>query len=350
MIEIFFQSFVIFVVNSFVFDCVHFVLHHFHSRWHLSHHHFFNNKLQINRFYQNKNIAQHVLVEFLIKFLTSVTFLLCFLWQSIAIAVAIEVFIVCYVLYYQGQDHNHRERRKLERPSTHLCVTANYHAMHHLYPSAYFSSHHFLFDKIFGTVCHIKNRRFLVTGSEGAFGSALVRILRKKGGIVDEPLPNSDEWPTFKNKLNTYPFHNVDVLILAHGSKWQATQENNIDSQKLLVTFFLKSQTNIKKLPEIWGVGSELECCSHINLEKIKGYVLSKRSFARFGKQLYADKSIIYRHIVPSSFTSKMGRGLMSPTFTAYVALFLIQRGARYVPISYTGIAYINYFNFLCRL
>ena len=41
-----------------------------------------------------------------------------------------------------------------------------------------------------------------------------------------------------------------------------------------------------------------------------------------------------------------MGPGLISGETAAKVALFLIRRGFRYVPVTYTGIALVNYFKF----
>jgi hypothetical protein len=42
-----------------------------------------------------------------------------------------------------------------------------------------------------------------------------------------------------------------------------------------------------------------------------------------------------------------MGPGLMSASFAAKVTLFLLKRGFKYVPVTYTGIAFINYFRFI---
>ncbi len=39
-----------------------------------------------------------------------------------------------------------------------------------------------------------------------------------------------------------------------------------------------------------------------------------------------------------------MGPGLISGELAAKWALFLIRRGFRYVPVTYTGIALVNYF------
>ena len=41
-----------------------------------------------------------------------------------------------------------------------------------------------------------------------------------------------------------------------------------------------------------------------------------------------------------------MGPGLISGEAAAKAALFLIRRGFRYVPVTYTGIALVNYFKF----
>lgn len=348
MIEIFWQSFFIFLFNSFLFDCCHFLLHKTNNRWHQAHHLFFDADLQINSVYRKKNLLTHVLFEFAFKFLSCFIFLICFSGAAVGTAALVEVMIVIYVFINRGEDPNHRSLHTLLRPLYRPYVTASYHALHHQYPRAYFSSHHFLFDGLFGTACLIKGRTFLVTGSDGAFGCAMVCALKQKGAIVYEWLPNSRvlqnvDKPMLAGKLTT-----IDVLVMAHGSKYDSTQANNMDSQKWLVKHFLLSRKSAKILPEVWGVGSELEFCSHLNIRKIQDYVLSKRAYARFALRLYGDRNLLYRHIVPSSFTSKMGKGLMSANFTARLSLFLIMRGVRYIPISYTGIAYLNYYHFLC--
>ena len=56
---------------------------------------------------------------------------------------------------------------------------------------------------------------------------------------------------------------------------------------------------------------------------------------------------MLYRHIVPSSFTSAMGPGPMSADTAARIALFLIRRGFHYVPVTLTSLAFWNYFRFI---
>lgn len=346
MIEIFFQSCIIFILNSFFFDCIHYGLHRVGSQWHQAHHLFFDDALNINAKYRQKNLIGHVLFEFLCKFVLSLVFGLWVSWLSILIVIITEMLILVYVLLNQGEDHNHRAISQLKAQKIKPYITANYHALHHLYPTAFFSSHHFLFDSFFGTACAIKGRAFFVTGSDGAFGGAMVKALRKKGGIVYEWLPNAKAWGDADKDELALKLQSIDVLVLSHGSKWQMTTENNVKSQKWLVKVFFKVQEHSTKLPEVWGVGSELEFCSHINCQTIKDYVLSKRAYVRFAQSLYANEHLIYRHIVPSSFSSKMGRGLMSAKWAVRIALFFIRRGALYVPITYTGIAYSSYFHF----
>jgi hypothetical protein len=56
---------------------------------------------------------------------------------------------------------------------------------------------------------------------------------------------------------------------------------------------------------------------------------------------------MLYRHIVPSAFMSPMGKGLMSGGVAAATAMFFISRGFRYIPVTYTGIAFLNWFRFV---
>ncbi len=340
---------IIIILNSFVFDCIHYGLHQSHSKSHRCHHLFLNKSLQIAPKFRHSNLIGHVLMEFLSKLITCFLCLFYFSLLNVVWAVLFEMGVLIYVIYHRGEDPNHRTIKKLQRNSLRPYITSSYHALHHVYPNAYFSSHHPLFDWLFGTACPIKGRTFLVTGSRGAFGREMVLALEKKGAKVLDILPNREAWQTLDKVTFSQQLNDVDVLVLAHGSKHNETQENNVISQKWLIDSFLGGKKNKKVLPEIWGLGSELEFCSHINLKAMKSYVLSKRAYARLAQSLFADKSIMYRHIVPSAFRSSMGPGLMSAKFTVNVALFLIMRGVRYVPVTYTGLALINYFHFITR-
>jgi hypothetical protein len=45
-----------------------------------------------------------------------------------------------------------------------------------------------------------------------------------------------------------------------------------------------------------------------------------------------------------------MGPGLISGEAAAALAMFFIRRGFRYIPVTYTGIAWVNYLKFALAL
>ncbi|KAF3349693.1 Laccase-1 [Verticillium dahliae VDG2] len=87
--------------------------------------------------------------------------------------------------------------------------------------------------------------------------------------------------------------------------------------------------------PEVWYVGSEAELHGAWT-EDMRAHTSSKRAFARFARAYCDDDDFTYRHVVPAAFSSAMGPAL--------VALWWIRRGARYVPVPYTGLAFLNFF------
>lgn len=80
---------------------------------------------------------------------------------------------------------------------------------------------------------------------------------------------------------------------------------------------------------------------------ELADYAASKRAFARRALGYYRSEDVLYRHIVPSSFTSAMGPGPMSADTAAGIALFFIRRGFSYVPVTLTTLAFWNYFRFI---
>jgi hypothetical protein len=138
-----------------------------------------------------------------------------------------------------------------------------------------------------------------------------------------------------------------DVLVLAHGSKLAHAMEANCTSFVEMIERF-KSATSTRRLPpEVWAVGSEIEAHPAFGNADLQVYLESKRAYAAHAWRYYRDPSILYRHIVPSAFTSQMGPGLISGRVAAAIAMFFIRRGFRYVPVTYTGIALLNYFKFI---
>jgi hypothetical protein len=99
--------------------------------------------------------------------------------------------------------------------------------------------------------------------------------------------------------------------------------------------------------PEIWAVGSEAEFHGDMGQPELVEYAASKRAFAQRALAYYRSPEVLYRHIVPSAFTSAMGPGAMSANTAARIALFLIRRGFSYVPVTFTTLAFWNYFRFI---
>jgi hypothetical protein len=96
-------------------------------------------------------------------------------------------------------------------------------------------------------------------------------------------------------------------------------------------------------------MGSEIECHPAFGDPDLQTYAHSKRAYAGAASRLVYDRDLLYRHIVPSAFRSRMGSGLISPRTSAAITLWLIRRGFRYVPVTYTGIAFVNFIPFFFR-
>jgi len=312
------QSTLVFVVSTALFDALHWTLHKWESSrvpllrklssWHWVHHKFLGLDMQVNPAYARANIWFHILPEYLTSMVGTLLFLLVFPWPPIAAVAAIRTVMLVMTLREEGLDYNHMSMDRVGGQQGLLWVDNNYHAMHHVYPHSFFSSFANVFDLIFGTACQIEGRRFLVTGASGAFGSAMAKRLIASGGIVETAKSGLDfqpgEYSAMREKLER-----ADVLVLSHGAKsedcWNA---NNVTFREITELF-----TDIGKgrlaPPEVWALGSEVEFHGDMGMEELRDYSASKRAFALRARDYYRSDALIYRHIVPSSFTSAMGKG-----------------------------------------
>ena len=349
------QAGLAFVVSTALFDALHWILHKWEksrfallrkfSSWHWVHHKFLGLDMQINPAYARANVWFHILPEYLTSMLGTVLFLFVFPWQPIAAVAAVRTIMLVMTLREEGLDYNHMSMDRVGGQQGLLWVDNNYHAMHHVYPHNFFSSFANVFDMIVGTSCQIEGRRFLVTGASGAFGSAMVKKLTALGGIVETAKFGTDfsagKLDGVREKLER-----ADVLVLSHGAKsedcWNA---NNVTFQELTELFTEIGKTRLAP-PEVWALGSEVEFHGDMGMDELRDYSTSKRAFALRARDYYRSDALIYRHIVPSSFTSAMGKGAMSAETAVNIAMFFIRRGFRYVPVTLTGLAVLNYFRF----
>ncbi len=345
------QILLIFVLSTVVFDLIHHCLHLMQkSRFnffqkigslHLHHHHFFDQSLTNHPDLWRNNLYYHLIPEFLVQVMVTLSFLLVFDRVSVFITLSLELLFFVIVIVKEGKDPNHTSSRHSSRPRMNLYVFPSYHAYHHLFPDAYYSSWFRLTDLLLGSSWHIKGRRVLLTGSRGQWGSSLHRKLEALGAIVETAEYGKDyvigNFSGIEAKAR-----NADLLILCHGSK-ESMVWSHLDSNQEIISIFLKETKN--PVPEIWGTGSEIEFHPAL-LKEDRPYEQVKREYAKFARGLYERKDIIYRHLVPSAFKSPYGPAPVSADFMASIALFFIKRGFRYIPISYTGIAYLNFFRF----
>ena len=350
-----FQSVLVFIASTALFDALHWLLHRWQrsrfrllrtlSSWHWVHHKFLGMDMQINPAYARANIWFHVVPEYLASMAGTILFLLVFPWPVIAAVGVLRTFMLVQTLREEGLDYNHMSMERVGGQQNMLWVDNNYHAMHHVYPHNFFSSFANVFDLLFGTGCQISGRRFLVTGAGGAFGSAMVEALSKAGAQVETAKSGVDFAPGRYEAMEE-KLAGADVLVLCHGAKTDDCWNANYVTFRDLIELFTALGKNRLTPPEVWAVGSEVEFHGDMGMPELKDYSASKRAFARQALQYYRSNALIYRHIVPSSFTSAMGKGAMSAATAVRICLFEVRRGLRYVPVTFTGLAILNYFRF----
>lgn len=349
------ETAVLFIASTVVFDVLHLLLHRWtKSRfallrlfggWHDAHHDFLDRQVRIQDAHSRANLVYHMVPEYLVAMAALVPAFLIADSRAVLATMAIHTVMFGFRLAGRGRDVNHRDVERIQNPHLPVVVQPDYHFLHHVYPDQFFGSIVTAVDLVAGTACQIAGRRFLVTGASGSFGSALVAKLRKKGAIVSTAKFGTDWTYTDYSKLFAQ-FADTDVLVLAHGLKSGDTDAANCDSFRILAEGFIAARRGGLVPPEVWATGSEIEVHGSLGIKDWVGYDRSKKAFARAAKGYYLDRGVIYRHIVPSAFSSSMGPGLISGSMAASWALFFITRGFRYVPVSYTGLAYLNYFRF----
>jgi len=239
---------------------------------------------------------------------------------------------------------------RIPAPRSGVFTDAGYHAMHRQFPDRYFGSTTPFFDRIFGTGTAVKDRMVVITGSSGAFGSPFADLLLDAGARDVIPLKFGVNYTYYDYRACDAALKSADILVLAHGAKGELAMQANCDSFIALIERFRELTKDRKVPPEVWAVGSEIESHPAWGNPELQVYLESKRAYARHARRYFWDPQLIYRHIVPSAFRSQMGPGLISGRLAARWAWFFIVRGFRYVPVSYTGIAFINWFKFQFRI
>jgi hypothetical protein len=353
------ESFALYCFATVGFDVIHWLLH---ACWrsanpllkavgglHHVHHQFLGPSLRHDDRFILRNFIQHRMGEFANQVLfTAAAFAVL---PPAPVVLTLIIFTVQFVACtaQRGKDSHHQELAVVKAPLSGVFVDANYHALHHIHPDQYFSSVVTVFDKLFGTGCQVAGRKVVMTGAHGAFGAPLKAILEGQGATVTGLTFGVDYGYGDYGRARA-ALREADILVLAHGSKVKDAMAANCDSFVELIELFREETRERRFPPEVWAVGSEIEAHPAWGNPELQIYLESKRAFARHARRYFHEPSLLYRHIVPSAFTSPMGKGLISGTTAARWAWFLIRRGYRYVPVSYSGIALLNYVKFVLRL
>ena len=357
------------VCGSLVFDFIHLLAHRSHSsrlralrclaRAHAFHHQYFDRTLQFNDAYRMQNLLWHLPLELLCQLVGSTLSWLLVeltlrptalsLQYDLVLMWALQIARVGLVAHNSGHDSNHISYSQLPKDPYLFFVGPQYHAVHHIDPHSNFGSLVRLVDWFFGTVGTLRGRRVAMTGSRGALGQALKRQLSLKSVKSIQPLRFQNEWSHGDYSRLEPILNDTDILILAHGCKDDSNANaSNCVSTCAIIELFdsCRRKARPRLLPEVWFVGSEAEIHGSWS-QASQSYTESKRAFVPFARSYYDCETFLYRHIVPSAFASPMGPALVPARWCSGVALWWIRRGARYVPVTYTGLAYLNFFRFL---
>ncbi len=342
------------------FDCVHFALHRFlRSRFgllrflgglHQHHHDFLGPGLRFDEAKSTANLFYHRVPEFF----TQVGLVLLALPVAgpkvVGITLTLLTVLFLETTRQRGRDSNHVAFESVPPLRSGPFIGPAYHAFHHVYPDRYISSFTPMFDMILGTGCQFEGRRFVISGASGSFGAPFKEMLEREGAASVTPIKFGVDY-TYDDYDKLDPiFREADVLVLCHGAKGEQAMQANCDSFLEMIERFSALHRGRLVPVEVWAVGSEIECHPAWGNPELQRYLESKRAFARRARWYFHHASFTYRHIVPSAFTSPMGPGLISGRTAAAIAMFFIKRGFRYVPVSYSGIALLNYFKFLFRI
>ena len=181
------QSVALFVLTTLVFDSTHYALHRLKdSHWrllrrlgglHQAHHDFCDRCLVYHDSGVMANLVKHVLPEYATQM--AVCALGFAILHPVSVGAVMLVFTVIFfhVLIQRGKDGHHSATEALAPAHGTVLVQTTYHALHHVYPDNFFGSYTTLFDRLVGSACQVRGRRFALTGASGAFGSALKELL-----------------------------------------------------------------------------------------------------------------------------------------------------------------------------
>jgi len=266
-----------FLAATLAFDTVHALLHRaLHSRksWlravgslHDVHHRFLDRDLRIHPELVRANLTHHVIPEYLTQ-LTATLLLATLLPLAVFLGtLALETIVFLMILRARGMDINHRSYEALPayRPQAFFCVP-HYHALHHVFPDAYYGSWLKGLDQLLGTAAWLRGRRVLLTGAQKPLVQALAEELALEGAEVK----------AISGEPDAAMAAALDLLVLHHA---------HIGSETAYVSFVerLLRETRDRKIPpEVWVVVPETG---------------ADAEFQRRSRGYYFDARVSWRHL-----------------------------------------------------
>ena len=177
------------------FDAVHWGLHRMlrsRSRWlrglawpHAVHHQWIDRELAVHRELRRSNLWCHIVPEYLTQAGFAALLLVWLPPVFAAVVFALQTGVFLGVLRAGGLDRNHRPVRLLDAYRPGPWTPPAYHALHHVYPDAYFSAYTKAVDALVAGAAQLAGRRFAVcAGSSDAFATALAHELARHGAQV----------------------------------------------------------------------------------------------------------------------------------------------------------------------
>ncbi len=298
-------SVALWIAGTIFFDAVHWVLHcMLRSRWavlralawpHGVHHRFLDERLEIRWENRRKNVFCHLVPEYLTQLAFSAALLLFLPAAPVIGCAALQTLVFGFLLKDRGLDVNHRPIETLDayRPSF-LCPPA-YHALHHVYPDAYYAAYNKLVDWAVGGGAQLRGRRFAVQGARTPLGRALRACLLLEAGGEIPSLDDADGAAALaRGALGA-----VDVLVLCDPGRAEAGW----------VEAFIEATRDRQLPPEVWAV--------------------HEHPAEGLARHYYRDLRVVYRSLVSPGAA---GLDPHAARRAARTALFLVRRGLHYVP------------------
>jgi hypothetical protein len=213
------------------------------SRWrvlralawpHSVHHAWIDRKLDVQWPLQRRNLWCHIVPEYLTQLAFTGGLALVLPPPFAIVLAAIQTGVFLTILRWRGLDPNHRPIAMLDAYRPGAWTPPAYHALHHVWPDAYFSAYTKAIDFLVRGATRLRGRRFALHRAGGPLGRALAAELRRHDVGALSALESLDE----------AALASTDVLVLC---------DPETDEAPLLEAFI--DATRARKLPpEAWVV------------------------------------------------------------------------------------------------